>query len=113
MSYKPLTSGPHHIDVKLKGRSIKNSPFTANIRKGPSAKTSAVKLLDDGMEVLVGNKYQFVVEARDDTGQIVKEPGNLFNVRFIKVDEGAGEQEENVRLVEGNSEGTEKEVDFR
>ena len=68
VAYKPNGPGKQTVDVNLRGKPIKNAPFTVNIKAGSSAAFSVVE------------NYTFTIQAKTSAGENRVEGGEDFKV---------------------------------
>jgi len=70
VNYKPNGPGPQKVNVNLRGKPIKDAPFTVNIKAGASAAFSVVE------------NYTFTIQAKTAAGENRNEGGENFEVNI-------------------------------
>ncbi|EKX53340.1 hypothetical protein GUITHDRAFT_64440, partial [Guillardia theta CCMP2712] len=92
--FRCFKEGDYFIEVKLGKIDIQGSPFVLTV--DPSS-TFAMESMAEGIENEFGNglkiaqagrPVQFRIHARDEFGNVVRKPGDDFQVRILEVQEG-------------------------
>lgn len=74
VDYEPSAAGKHKVDVKHKGKHIKDAPFTVVVKAGADGTHSVIE------------SYQFTIRAKNKQGEDKTEGGDSFGVEVAGPD---------------------------
>jgi len=82
VEYQPNDAGKHVVNVTLKGKNIKDAPFTVFVKEGADSGNTFIE------------SFSFVIQARTKQNNNCKEGGEQFKVSITK---STGQEVQNVK----------------